>query len=64
MAALPKRKRSKQNQRTTRSQPSHKAKHPLLVKAENGKVVPAHMVTKDNPVYKGVKFLRLSKKTK
>ena len=64
MAALPKRKRSKQSQRTTRSQPGHKAKHPLLVVAENGKKVPAHMVTKDNPVYKGVRFFRASKKTK
>ena len=62
MAALPKRKRSKHSQRTTRSQPSHKGKLPLLVRAENGKMVPAHTVTKDNPVYKGTKFIRASKK--
>ena len=64
MAALPKRKRSKHKQRTTRSQASHKAKHPLLVVAENGKKVPAHMVTKENPIYKGIRFFRASKKTK
>lgn len=38
-----------------------KAKLPQLVKTSSGKLVPAHTVTPENPVYKGTKFMRAKK---
>jgi ribosomal protein L32 len=63
MSGLPKKRRSKARQRTSRfTHDKQKANAVNLVELPSGKRVPRHMVTKDNPTHKGVKFIRSKKK--
>lgn len=55
MAALPKRRGSQARQGRRRGQ--LKLKLPQLSRTSSGKLVPAHMVTADNPTYKQTKFI-------
>jgi ribosomal protein L32 len=58
MSATPKHKRSKRRQRNRRSQPDYKITTlPQLITLPSGKRVPRHMVTVENPIKKGVRFL-------
>lgn len=64
MAALPKKKRAKQKQRTRRSQPDYQfTGKPALVKKGNRKVL-RHLVTEEDPTRErdGVQFLPAKKK--
>lgn len=61
MAAGPKRKMSS-SRKGRRLAHQWKAKLPQLTTTASGKMVPTHTVTPDNPVYKGVKFLRTKSK--
>ncbi|MBL8014851.1 MAG: 50S ribosomal protein L32 [Candidatus Doudnabacteria bacterium] len=61
MAAAPKRKMSS-SRKGRRLAHQWKAKLAQLTKSPSGKLVMPHMVTPENPFYKGVKFLRTKAK--
>lgn len=74
MAATPKHRRSGRRRKTTRAANRHdvllnKARvikknggSFLVLDKESGKLVPAHTVTVDNPIYKGIKVISKNKK--
>lgn len=55
MAATPKHRKSNRLRAARRAH--KKAVVPQLIKLENGRLVPMHMVTKLNPVKKGIRFI-------
>lgn len=61
--ATPKRRGSSRRRNNRRSQPRHKATMPQLVMQDN-KRVPAHTVTEENPIYKGIKYFVGKKRKK
>ncbi len=63
MAGTPKRRMTSSRKRRRNSQPIYQAELPQLTKLPSGKLVPTHMVTPENPVYKGVKFLKVKRKS-
>ncbi len=65
MPAVPKRQRSKKRQRQVRNAGGkNDAPMPILMVLPSGAVVPANVVTPENPFHKGVKFLRSKIKKK
>lgn len=55
MAATPKHRKSNRLRAARRAH--KKAVVPQLIKLENGKLVPMHTVTKENPTKKGIRFI-------
>ncbi len=74
MAATPKHRRSSRRRKTTRAANRHdvllnkvrilkkNGGSFLVLDKESGKKVPPHTVTKENPVYKGIKVISSKKK--
>jgi ribosomal protein L32 len=69
MAATPKHRRSSSKRRSTKASNRYdvtltkfrkmkkKGGKVVHLSSETGKMVPSHMVTKDNPTYKGIKVI-------